>query len=96
MAEYLSPNDKGLVISDHRDIFSIRNRMVPISENFLNTQTENFCSCGQISSMRHIYICTNMNIENEKIFDDNVRSQKQVYDRFKQTFETLLYSNGNK
>ena len=43
--------------------------------------------------MRHIYICINLNIESvkvsyEKIFDDNVRSQTQVYNRFKQNFET--------
>jgi hypothetical protein len=67
--------------------------MVPISENFPNAKTENICSCGQVESMRHIYLCTNLNIESvkisyEKIFDDNIRSQKQVYNRFKQNFET--------
>ena len=93
MAEYLLPNDEELSISDQRYIFSIINRMVPILENFPNSQTGKICSCGQIESMRHIYICTNLNIESvkisyEKIFDDNVRSQKQVYNRFKQNFET--------
>ena len=91
MAEYLLPNDKGLSVSDQRYIFSIRNRIVPISENFPNTKTENICPCGQIESMMHIYICINLNIESvkityEQIFDDNVRSQKQVYNRFKQNF----------
>ena len=71
----------------------VRNRMVSILENFPNTQTGNICSCRQIESMRHIYICKNLNIENEKIsyekiFDENVRSQKKVYERFKQNFET--------
>jgi hypothetical protein len=93
MAEYLLPNDEELSISDQRYIFSIRNRMVPISENFPNAKTEDICSCGQVESMRHIYLCTNLNIESvkisyEKIFDDNIRSQKQVYNRFKQNFET--------
>ena len=41
--------------------------LLPISENFQNTQTENICSCEQIERMRHIYICTNLNIESEKI-----------------------------
>ena len=67
MAEYLLPNEDGLSISDQRYIFSIRNRMVPISENFPNIQTENICSCGQSETMRHIYMCTNLNIEMEKI-----------------------------
>ena len=93
MAEYLRPNEEGLSISDQRYIFSIRNRMVPISENFPNIQIENICSCGQIESMRHIYTCKNLNSESEtisyeKIFDDNVKNQKQVYTRFKQNFET--------
>ena len=70
-----------------------KNRMVPILENFPNSQTGNICSCGQIESMRHIYICKNLNVQNEKIsyekiFDDNVRSQKELYDTFKQNFET--------
>jgi hypothetical protein len=87
MAEYLLPNDEELSISDQRYIFSIRSRMVPISENFPNAKTKNICSCGQIESMRHIYIYTNLKMESVKIsyenlFDDNVRSQKQVYNRF--------------
>ena len=92
MAEYLLPHNEGLSISDQRYIFSIRNRMIQISENFPMNQTETICCCGNSETMIHIYSCKYLNMENvnviyKKIFEDNVKNQKQVYQRFKQNFD---------
>ena len=93
MADYLLPNEDNISISDQRYIFSIRNRMVPIPYNFPVKQSEISCLCGQTENMKHIYSCNYLNVENEeityeKIFEDNVKHQKKVYERFKQSFET--------
>jgi hypothetical protein len=67
--------------------------MVPIPNNFPVKQSENFCLCRQTETMKHIYSCNYLNIENdeiscENIFKDNVKHQKKVYERFTQSFET--------
>ena len=92
MAEYLLPQNEGLSISDQRYIFSIRSRMIPISENFPNNQTETICCCGDNETMIHIYSCKYLSMENvkvayETIFEENVKYQQQVYQRFKQNFD---------
>ena len=84
MAEYLLPHNEGLSISDQRYIFSIRNRMIQISENFPMNQTETICCCGNSETMIHIYSCKYLNMENvnviyKKIFEDNVKNHKQVH-----------------
>ena len=88
MAEYLLPQNEGLSISDQRYIFSIRKRMIPISEN----QTVTICCCGDNETMTHIYSCKYLSMENvkvayETIFEENVKNQQQVYQRFKQNFD---------
>jgi hypothetical protein len=90
-AEYLSPNEEGLSISDQRYIFSIRNRMVPILDNFPLKQIESKCVCGNSENMKHIYSCKYLNIEDEetpyeKIFKENLMNMKKVYQRFKLNF----------
>ena len=78
MADYLLPYGESLSISEKRYIFSMRNRMIPIPENFPNknqNKDEKCKQCKQTENMKHIYIC-NMNQENkdiqyEKIFGDN-------------------------
>ena len=39
MAEYLLPSYENITIEEQRNIFSIRNRMVPIPSNFLKNQS---------------------------------------------------------
>ena len=40
MSEYLQPNDTGLSIEEKRNLFSVLNRMVNISENFLQDRNK--------------------------------------------------------
>ena len=69
MADYLLPYGESLSISEKRYIFSMRNRMIPIPENFPNknqNKDEKCKQCKQTENMKHIYIC-NMNQENKDI-----------------------------
>ena len=53
MCEYLLPIDEKLSISDKRNIFSVKNRMVNISSNFPSQQKIEICVCGEID--RYIF-----------------------------------------
>ena len=92
MAEYLLPNMENLSISDQRYIFAIRNRMIEIKNNFQNKELPEKCICEEIEDQKHIYLCKQLNnektnIEYNKIFEENVKIQKQIYERFKENFE---------
>ena len=92
MAEYLLPNTEKLSISAQRYIFAIRNRMVLIENNFPNKISKKLCFCGNIEDQEHLYSCKFLNekekiIEYNRIFDENVNAQKQVYERFKENIE---------
>ena len=91
MAEYLLPTDEILSISDRRNIFAIRNRMIDIEDNFKNRKVPEKC-CGQIADQQHIYTCQNLNkeeieIEYNKIFEDNAKIQKVIMERFIENYE---------
>ena len=80
--EYLLPNDY-LSISEKREIFSIRNRMVNIENNFPLKINRSNCSCGQIEDMKHIYICKfyekeEKDIPYEKIYEDDVKKNEKI------------------
>ena len=86
MAEYLLPNDY-LSISEKREIFSIRNRMVNIENNFKAKINQSACLCGQIEDMKHIYVCEiyeneKENVPYENIYEDDVRKMKKINERF--------------
>ena len=92
MAEYLSPNYEQLSLNDQRYIFAIRNRMIEIEHNFRKQLLEEKCICGEQITQQHIYSCQNYdkNIEYlpyERIFEENVNIQKQIYLRFKKNYE---------
>ena len=92
MAEYLLPNHEKLSISEQRYIFAIRNRMVHIENNFPNQLSKSPCICGEFENQEHIYSCTLLNqnkviIEYDRIFEENVKAQKQIYERFKENLE---------
>ena len=92
MAEYLLPQNENLSITDQQYLFSIRNRMVEIEYNFPNKKNEKLCVCEAKEDMRHIYYCKKLNSEDvkqnfEKIFEENVITQKIVLERFRKNFE---------
>ena len=87
MAEYLMPNFENLSIDDKRNIFKIRNRMLPIPANFPLGTEEKLCWCGEIENTKHIYVCRYWSKEIEKtsfemIYTDNVSQLKKVYNQF--------------
>ena len=91
MAEYLLPNEEKLSISERRNIFAIRNRMIDIENNFKNRKLPEKC-CGQIEDQQHIYTCQKLNtkkakIEYNKIFEENVKIQKEIMKRFSENYE---------
>ena len=57
MADYLMPNYENLSSEDRRRIFEIRNRMLPISDNFPVKYVEEKCWCGEKEDTRHNYNC---------------------------------------
>ena len=95
MAEYLLPQKDILSISEKQYIFSIRNRMIQIENNFLGKNDEKLCRCGQKEDMKHIYYCKNLNSEEvkikyEEIFEDNIEKQIIVLRRFRKNLENSL------
>ena len=59
MADYLTPSDKELLITDKKYIFAIRNRMIEIPTNFPSknrNNDENCRKCGDIETMKPLYI----------------------------------------
>ena len=72
MSEYLLPSS-GMSINDQRKIFSMRNIMVNIPNNFPNKQKEENCICGEkIVNMKHIYNC--------EVFNDDVNENTKTYE----------------
>ena len=102
-AEYLLPCS-GLLLDDQRKIFSLRNKMVKIVNNF--SSIKQACPCGEIDSLQHIYIC-NLFSENEntevtpfeEIYSNNISKQVKVLKRFEKVFlkrEEIYAQNGRK
>ena len=90
MSEYLLPQkNENLSIADKQYIFAIRNRMIDIEFNFpKNKISKRLCCCGELENMNHIYSCKMLNQESiktsfEEIFNDDIRKQKIIYERFK-------------
>ena len=93
MAEYLTPGCEKLTITEQRNIFAIRNRMVDIPMNFTKDQKSEKCACGFFESMKHIYECKlwnqkeNIEVEYEEIFKENILKQLKVSKIFFQNLE---------
>ena len=87
MAEYLMP------ISQKRDIFEVRNRMLPIPNNFPSKDKYDKCvKCEHTEDMLHIYYseCWRievMNIPYENIYSENITHLKKVFLKFEVNFE---------
>ena len=100
MADYLLPNKTGISIEDQRSIFSVRNRMVNIPDNFSSQQNGDLsvtkCICSEKENMEHIYTCNKLNKETvklpyQKIFSGNIEEQIYIFRRFQNNFEIRNY-----
>ena len=47
MADYLKPTNEKLSICEKQEMFSVRNRMTKIAENFSKANEANTCICGE-------------------------------------------------
>ena len=90
ISDYLLPWS-GLLLDDQRKIFSLRNKMVKIVNNF--SSVKQACLCGELENLEHLYICEQFNIDkNEEvtpyseIYTNNISNQVKVLRRFEQTF----------
>ena len=87
MAEYLLPTNSNLTISQKQTLFSVKNRMIEISENFPNKQMEDKCPCGQPETILHIYNCETLNtgitqiLEYEHIYSGKIQNQIRIFER---------------
>ena len=66
--------------------------MIEIEHNFRKQLPEEKCFCGEQQTQKHIYLCqnTDKNIGSwpyERIFEENVNIQKQIYLQFKKNYE---------
>ena len=90
MAEYLLPFNRQTV-EDKCEIFAVKNSMINIPSNF-SSKDETKCECGALEKMAHIYECDLYNNEKliipfEKIFNENLKEQIEVYEKFKQNMK---------
>ena len=97
MAEYLQPGYVNITLTEQRGIFSLRNRMIEISENFSTKIKKEICNCGEELSMKHIYMCEYLsefkNRETpifEQIFQENISEQKEIYKIFEEKYRRKL------
>ena len=64
MADYLLPDSK-LSITQKRRLFSIRNKMLEIPENYSSDIVQTFCFCGEREVISHIYYCNILKNNND-------------------------------
>ena len=92
MAEFIMPNYTNFTIEQKRNIFEIRNRMLPIPINFPLRGRSDKCVCGQKEDMIHLYRCKSWNNEQEiisyeRIYSENIDQIRTVYIPFTTNFE---------
>ena len=87
MAEYLLPVNSKLSVEQKQRMFSLKNRMIELPENFPNKEMENECSCGKLKNILHIYTCKILNEGNnpklkyEEIYNGNLQDQIRIFER---------------
>jgi hypothetical protein len=90
MAEYLQPFNDQLTLKQKQEMFSIKNRMYNLPENFPKGDEKYTCVCGETENITHIYQCEILSkkkeekISYEKIFNGNINEQIKVYQLFRQ------------
>ena len=95
-----SKGHEDITIDEQQSIFSIRNRMIEIYENFPNMNNKEICQCGSEENMKHIYICEylceNKEMKNpkfEQIYEENIRDQRIISKIFNKIIKTEKQEN---
>ena len=80
-------------IEQKQKLFSIRNRMVQIPDNFPKSEMKTKCFCGENEDMKHIYTCDILNQgigqteKYENIFDGTISQQTRIFLEFEENME---------
>ena len=68
MAYYLLPHDFNMTIEDKKLLFSLKNRMFQLSNDFnIDKNNKQLCvmKCGSEENLEHIYNCLKINIQSK-------------------------------
>ena len=93
MSEYLMPHNEKITIEEKQRLFSVRNRMINIGNNF--GKNEECMICKQREDMNHIYNYKYQNKESNKIpfgkiYTGNLNEQIKVFRIFEENFKNKL------
>ena len=70
MAEYLLPFNDKMSIDEKQRMFSLKNRMVDIPDNFGKVEK---CACGQKENMSHLFMYTIEQRRNDSTIWKNIQ-----------------------
>ena len=92
MAEYLLPKNMKMTVSQKQNMFSVKNRMLEIAENFPGKQIEDKCWCGQLENILHIYNCEILNeikpsVKYEELYNGRLQDQISIFERIESNME---------
>ena len=92
-SDYLLPDRYGLTIPEKQELFSFRNRMFLIHENFEKMGLPEHCICGENENITHIYTCDILNpdphiLPYKYILNGNIHEQISVYKRMQISMKT--------
>ena len=90
-SEYLLPNDFITTKEDQRLLFSLRNKMYRLSDDYHN-DNNTLCICYQPEDLPHIYECKMLNenkllVDYSRIYNGTIREQNQVLRRIKESLK---------
>ena len=86
MAEYLLPTNMKMTVGQKQNMFSVKNRMLEIAENFPGKKLEDKCWCGQLENILHIYNCAILNenkpkVKYEELYNGSLQDQISIFER---------------
>ena len=90
MADYLLPHNEKISIEEKQRLFSFRNRMIDVGNNF--GKNEQCVICKQKEDMNHIYNYQYQNKQSneipfEKIYTGNLIEQIKVFKKFEENLK---------
>ena len=93
MAEYLQPQNNKLTITQKREMFGVKIRMVNIPYNFPKGENQTLCVCHEKEDMLHIYNCEILSqgkqkqLPYETIFNGTMNQQIEIFKIFRQNMD---------
>ena len=81
-----------MTVSQKQNMFSVKNRMLEIAENFPGKQLDDMCWCGQQENILHIYNCEILNenkpiVKYEELYNGRLEDQISICERIESCME---------